>query len=54
MKTDFNLQVQLTITDEDFLIYKGDNISHVAHLHEIQQQSWFSFLPWKVYFNHIQ
>ena len=43
----FCLQVQLTIQDENFSIYKGDNASHVAHLHESMQQSWFSFLPWK-------
>lgn len=42
-----HLQVQVTIQDEDFSIYRGDNASHVAHLHDIQQQSWFSFLPWK-------
>ena len=41
------LQVHLAIQDEDFNIYRGDNETHVKHLHDILQQSWFSFLPWK-------
>jgi len=40
-------QVYLTIKDDNFNIYKGENASHVVHLHELLQQSWFSFLPWK-------
>ncbi|XP_046453603.1 nuclear envelope integral membrane protein 1-like isoform X2 [Daphnia pulex] len=39
--------VYLTIKDDNFNIYKGENASHVVHLHELLQQSWFSFLPWK-------
>ncbi|XP_057375932.1 nuclear envelope integral membrane protein-like isoform X1 [Daphnia carinata] len=39
--------VYLTIEDEDFYIYKGENASHVVHLHQSLQQSWFPFLPWK-------
>nr|CAH0110531.1 unnamed protein product [Daphnia galeata] len=39
--------VYLTIEDDNFNIYKGDNASHVEHLHQLLQQSWFSFLPWK-------
>lgn len=40
-------QVYLNIDDEDFSIYKGENATHVFHLHQMLQQSWFSILPWR-------
>jgi len=40
-------QVHVAIQDEDFNIYRGENETDVRHLHNILQQSWFSFLPWK-------
>lgn len=40
-------QVYLSIDDENFSIYKGENATHIIYLHQMLQQSWFSILPWR-------
>lgn len=37
----------MSIEDEEFSIYKGENATHVVQLHQMLQQSWFSLLPWR-------